>query len=93
MQTVGVNITTPVLPGGNIPGGGGDEEGENVERLYRSKRDRVLAGVCGGLGEYFDVDPHLVRLGVLLLTLATGILPVGITYLVAWMILPEGGEG
>jgi len=60
-----------------------------MRRLYRSKRDRKLAGVCGGLGEYFDVDPNLVRLGVFLLALATGIIPVFITYLAAWLILPE----
>lgn len=42
-----------------------------------------------GLGEYFDVDPNLVRLGVFLLALATGIIPVLITYLAAWLILPE----
>ena len=32
------------------------------KKLYRSTKDKVLAGVCGGLGEYFDVDPTLVRL-------------------------------
>ena len=32
------------------------------KRLYRSKKDKMLAGVCGGLAEYFDVDPSLVRL-------------------------------
>jgi len=54
-----------------------------------------LAGVCGGLGEYLGVDPNLVRLGVLLLSLATGIFPVLITYVAAWVILPEknGIEG
>ena len=60
-----------------------------MRRLYRSKRDRKLAGVCGGLGEYFDVDPNLVRLGVFLLALTTGIIPVLVTYLAAWLILPE----
>lgn len=58
--------------------------------MYRSSRDRKIAGVCGGLGEYFDVDPNLVRLGFILTTLATGIMPMLITYIVAWLILPEG---
>ena len=48
--------------------------------------------MCGGLGEYFDIDPNLVRLGVILLTLATGFLPVIITYIAAWLLLPEDGE-
>ena len=63
-----------------------------MKRLYRSKRDRKLAGVCGGLGEYLDIDPNLVRLGLFLLALATGIFPVVITYIAAWLILPEEGE-
>ena len=63
-----------------------------MKRLYRSKRDRKLAGECGGLGEYLDIDPNLVRLGVFLLALATGIIPVVITYIAAWLILPEEGE-
>lgn len=39
------------------------------KKLYRSTKDKVLAGVCGGLGEYFDVDPTLVRLACGLLWL------------------------
>jgi phage shock protein C len=35
---------------------------ENVKKLYRSTSDRMVAGVCGGLGEYFGIDPTLVRL-------------------------------
>ena len=44
------------------------------------------------MGEYLDIDPNLVRLGLFLLALATGILPVVITYIAAWLILPEEGE-
>ena len=46
------------------------------KKLYRSTKDKVLAGVCGGLGEYFDVDPTLVRLacGLLCLYAGTGLL-------------------
>jgi phage shock protein C len=56
------------------------------KRLYRSK-ERVLAGVCGGVAEYFNVDPVLVRfLWVLWAFLGgTGIL----AYLIAWVIIPE----
>lgn len=62
-------------------------------RLVRSKRDRKIAGVCGGLAEYLHVDPTAVRLGWVLLTLFPGTLPIGlIGYLLAWLIMPEGGE-
>ena len=42
------------------------------KRLYRSSRNKVLAGVCGGLGEYFEVDPVIVRLLVVVFTLMGG---------------------
>lgn len=57
------------------------------KRLYRSK-DRIIAGVCGGIGEYIDIDPTVVRLIWVVLTLmslGTGI----IAYAVAWIVMPE----
>ena len=55
-------------------------------RLYRSRRDRFLGGVCGGLGQYFGIDPVIVRLAfVLLLTTGIGFL----AYLVLWIVVPE----
>ena len=42
------------------------------KRLYRSRKDKMLAGICGGLAEYFDVDPSLVRLASVLLCLYAG---------------------
>ena len=58
-----------------------------VERLYRSKSERMLFEVCGGLATYFDLDPTLVRLIFVLLTLATGI---GlIIYIVMAIITPQ----
>lgn len=57
------------------------------KRLYRSKKDNMLAGICGGLAEYFDVDPSLVRLATVLLCLyaGTGLL----VYIIAAIIIPE----
>ena len=56
------------------------------KRLYRSSVNYMLAGVCGGIAEYFDVDPTLVRLGAVLLGCSgTGIL----VYIVAAVIIPE----
>ena len=58
-----------------------------TRRLYRSPTEKVIGGVCGGLGEYFDVDPVLVRIIAVLLVLAHGI--GFIAYIVAWIIIPK----
>ena len=44
----------------------------NARRLYRSRSERILAGVCGGIGTYFDVDPVLIRVVFVVAALATG---------------------
>ncbi|MFJ7587297.1 PspC domain-containing protein [Streptomyces sp. NPDC097617] len=58
--------------------------------LRRSKRDKLLAGVCGGLGRYFDLDPVVFRivLGVLAVTGGVGLIFYGF----AWLLLPQEGE-
>lgn len=58
------------------------------KRLYRSEKDRRIAGVCGGLANYMDADPTLVRLITVLLGVVTGIAPFVIAYLVAILIVP-----
>lgn len=59
-------------------------------KLYRSRTDSVLAGVCGGLGQYLRIDPVIVRLFFLLLGLSSGIgVPV---YLIMWIVIPYEGE-
>ena len=61
------------------------------KRLVRSRSDRMLGGVCGGLGEYLGIDPMLVRLFFVLLTFGEGI---GVMlYLLLWLLIPvEGSE-
>jgi len=59
-----------------------------VRKLYRSPADRMIAGICGGIGETYDVDSLLVRLGVVFLALITAIAPVVITYFIGWIIIP-----
>lgn len=56
-------------------------------RLYRSVRDRKIAGVCGGIAEYAGWDPNIVRLLTVLSILLPG--PQLILYVIAWIILPE----
>lgn len=57
------------------------------KRLMRSN-DRVFAGVCGGLAEYFDFDPTMVRLAYAFLTLFTAFSGL-IFYFVLWLVMPE----
>jgi phage shock protein C len=59
------------------------------KKLTRSTNDRMLAGVAGGLAEYFDVDPTLVRVLFALGTLFTGVGLGVIIYIILWIVMPE----
>jgi len=57
------------------------------KRLYRSDTQKIIGGVCGGIGEYFDVDPVLIRIIAVMLAIGPG---VGVlAYIIAWIIIPE----
>ncbi len=58
-----------------------------TKRLFRSRKDRILGGVCGGLGNYFNLDPVMVRVIWALLFFAGGI--GFLAYIIAWIIVPE----
>jgi len=58
------------------------------KKLFRSQARKMLGGVCGGLGEYFDIDVTLIRLIFVAITLVTAIIPMMIFYLIAWIIIP-----
>src|SRR5512140_1393347 len=61
-----------------------------VKRLERSRSEKILAGVCGGLGRYFDIAPAAFRLGFVVLTLLGG---AGIlVYLAAVLVMPKEGD-
>jgi phage shock protein C len=62
-------------------------------RILRSRTNRVLAGVCGGLAEAYGSDPTAIRLLTVIIAVFTGLLPMLILYLVAAVIIPERGEG
>jgi phage shock protein C len=57
-----------------------------AKRLFRSRKDKVIAGLCGGLGKYFSIDPVIVRL------IAIGLVLIGgggiIVYLIGWAVVP-----
>ena len=59
-----------------------------TKKLYRSTENKILAGVLGGVAEYFDIDPVLPRLMFTLITFATGIAPAVIVYIIAWIVVP-----
>jgi len=63
-----------------------------ASRLYRSSTNKVIAGVCGGLGEYFDIDPTLLRLIAVVAALAGAGMPV-LAYLLGWIIIPQRFPG
>lgn len=64
-----------------------------VKRLYRSRKERMIAGVCGGLAEYLNTDPTLIRVIFALLTLFTAGFGGVLAYLVLVFIIPEEPEG
>ncbi len=63
-----------------------------MEKLFRSRSDSKIAGICGGLGEMLNVDPTVVRLAMIFAALLTVIFPFVIIYIVGWIIIPEGNS-
>lgn len=59
-------------------------------KLYRCRWDKKIAGICGGLGQYFKIDPTIIRISLLIVTFLTGILPMAALYLIAWAAMPLG---
>ena len=64
---------------------------EQTKRLYRSRDDRIVGGVCAGLGDFFGIDPVLVRLGFVAAILLgwPGVGILGVAYLVMLIVVPE----
>ena len=59
-----------------------------MKKLYLSKTDKKIFGVCGGIGKTFNIDPTIVRLLMVFFCIATGILPMLVTYIAAWAVVP-----
>lgn len=62
-----------------------------IKRLYRSRKNRMIAGVCGGIAEYFNIDPTIVRV-IAVLLLLPGALPGFIPYIVLWVVVPKNPD-
>jgi phage shock protein PspC (stress-responsive transcriptional regulator) len=60
---------------------------EKIKRLYRSDDDRMIAGVCAGIADYFVLDSTLVRLGYVLFSVFT-LFSGALAYLILWIIVP-----
>lgn len=68
----------------------GSENNQN-KSLYRSANNKIIAGVCGGLGQYFDIDPTIIRIVFVLMTVfgGSGLL----IYLILWLVIPSETSG
>ncbi len=60
-----------------------------TQTLYRSRTDRKISGVCGGLGEYFNIDPTIVRIAMVVFVIASSIFPGLIIYFIMAVVIPE----
>lgn len=60
-----------------------------MKKLYLSKKNRKILGICGSIGETYDIDPTLVRIITVFLCLSTGLIPMLLTYYIAWKIIPK----
>jgi phage shock protein C len=59
-----------------------------AKKLYRSEQHKMIGGVCGGLGEYFELDVTLTRLIFVAVGLLTAVFPMALFYIIAWIIVP-----
>ncbi|NLA07793.1 MAG: PspC domain-containing protein [Firmicutes bacterium] len=62
------------------------------KKLYRSRTNRMVSGICGGIAEYLNIDETLVRLAAALIMLVSGVIPFVIVYFIAAIIIPEAPE-
>jgi phage shock protein C len=61
----------------------------HYKRLYRSRKDRRFAGICGGFGKYLKIDSNIIRVILIILMILTGFIPMIVAYLIGIVIIPE----
>lgn len=64
----------------------------SLKKLYRSTKDRKILGICGGIGEYFNIDSNLVRIIAAVIIIYTGILPGTILYFILGLVIPSSNK-
>jgi len=60
-----------------------------MKRLRRSNKQKMIAGVCGGIAEYFDMDPTIVRVLYVLVSVLSVAFPGIVVYIVLWLMIPQ----
>jgi phage shock protein PspC (stress-responsive transcriptional regulator) len=85
-----MNTSTDANPSPPDPGPTESESDPEQMRLHRVRSGRMLAGVAGGLADYLDVDPTLVRIAFVVLALMGGV--AVLFYLAGWLLIPEEGS-
>ena len=69
-----------------------NNDGTNSMALQRSRSDKVIGGVCGGIARSLDWDPTLVRVGYILLSVLSAAFPGLLVYIILWIIMPQSYE-
>jgi phage shock protein C len=60
-----------------------------MKKIYLSNNNKKIAGICGGIGEYFNVDPVLIRVATIIVAIFTAIFPAVLAYIILWLVIPE----
>jgi len=60
-----------------------------MKKLMRSRKNKMIAGVCGGIAEYFNMDPTLVRIIYVLVSIFSIAFPGILVYIILWLVIPE----
>ncbi len=63
-----------------------------MKRFHRSQTEKMIAGIVGGIGETYAIDPNLLRLALVFLGVATGVVPLVVTYIIGWIIISKAPE-
>ncbi len=66
--------------------------GRNIVALYRSRKSRVIAGVCGGLADWLGWDPTAVRILYVVVSILSIAFPGILAYIILWIVMPESPE-
>ena len=60
-----------------------------MKKLYRSEENKLITGVAGGVAEYYEIDPVIVRLVAIFVTIITGVIPMALLYLLSVLVIPK----
>jgi len=60
-----------------------------MKRLKRSNKEKMIAGVCGGIAEYFDADPTMVRIIYVIVSILSVAFPGLLVYIILWIVMPQ----